>query len=210
MWKSFAALLAAVLALSACSGGDMASPTAEKRPVELEEFGNARVDNYFWLKERDNPDVIAYLEAENRYADARLSETSGLQARLIDEMKSRIKDDESTAPYRHGDYYYYWRYEAGRDYAIFARRLGTLDAEEEILLDINELAGDEPYFAVRSVKVSPDHKTLGYAFDTVGRRFYNLRFIDLETGEHLSDEIDSAVVMPSLRASANSPASGSP
>ena len=133
-------------------------------------------------------EVTAYLEAENVYADSVLSESSGLQDRLIEEMKSRIKPDESTAPYRHGDYYYYWRYEAGRDYAIFARRLGELDAEEEVLLDINELAGDEAYFAVRGVKVSPDHKTLGYAFDTVGRRFYNLRFIDLETGEHLSDQ----------------------
>ena len=162
----------------------------EKRPVKHEAFGEVRTDNYFWLKERDNPDVIAYLEAENRYAEAQLSESSGLQDRLVREMKSRIQDDESTAPYRHGDYYYYWRYEPGKEYGIFARKLESLDADEEILLDINELAGDEPYFAVSGVKVSPDHKTLGYAFDTVGRRFYNLRFIDIESGEHLPDEID--------------------
>ena len=188
--KSLAAWLAVVSVLSACSDSDRAPPEAEKRPVQFEEFGNVRTDNYFWLRERDNPDVIAYLEAENRYADAHLSESSGLQARLIEEMQSRIKEDDATAPYRHGDYYYYWRYEADKDYGIFARRHESLEAEEEILLDINELAGDRAYFAVRGVKVSPDHKTLGYGFDTVGRRFYELRFIDLETGEHLADEID--------------------
>ena len=202
MFKALSALLAVVLFLSACSGGDRAAPLAEKRPVELEEFGNVRIDNYYWLRERDNPDVIAYLEAENRYADAQLSESSGLQDRLIEEMKGRIKEDESTAPYRHGDYYYYWRYEPGQEHAIFARRLGTLEADEEVLLDINALAGDAPYFAVRGVKVSPDHKTLGYGFDTVGRRFYNLRFVDLESGEHLPDEIDN--VTPDYEWSADS------
>ena len=202
MWKMLAALAAAVLIISACSGDEKAAPLAEKRPVELEEFGNVRVDNYFWLRERENPEVIAYLEAENGYADSYLSESSGLQDRLIEEMKGRIKEDESTAPYRHGDYYYYWRYEPGKEYGIFARRSGSLDADEEILLDINELAGDEPYFAVRGVKVSPDHNTLGYAFDTVGRRFYNLRFIDLETGELLPDKIDK--VTPDYEWSADS------
>ena len=149
MWKMLAALAAVVLFLSACTGGETAAPVAEKRPVELEEFGNVRVDNYFWLKERENPEVIAYLEAENVYADSVLSESSGLQDRLIEEMKGRIKADESTAPYRHGDYYYYWRYEPDKEYGIFARKPQSLDADEEVLLDINELAGDEPYFAVR-------------------------------------------------------------
>jgi len=163
---------------------------AEKRPVELERHGDVRVDNYFWLNQRDDPEVLQYLEAENAYADAQLASSAGLRTRLIDEMKARIKADESSAPFRYGDYYYYRRYEPGKEYAIYARRQGSLDADEEILLDINEIAGDEAYFSVSGVQVSPDHKTLSYGIDTRGRRFYDLRFIDLESGQHLADSID--------------------
>jgi oligopeptidase B len=201
MWKHFCAISALVIVLTAHAADEPAYPIAEKRPVELEEFGNVRVDNYFWLKERDNPEVIEYLEAENRYADAMLARSSGLQKRLIEEMKSRIKQDDSSAPYGHGDYFYYERYEAGKEYPIFCRRKGDMSAAEEVLLDVNEIAGDQDYFSVRGVKVSPDHKTLAYGFDTVGRRFYDLRFIDLETGRHLEDAIDD--VTPNFEWSAD-------
>jgi len=176
--------------VSACSDDAPDFPMAEKRPVELERHGDVRVDNYFWLNQRDDPEVLQYLEAENAYADAQLASSAGLRTRLIDEMKARIKADESSAPFRYGDYYYYRRYEPGKEYAIYARRQGSLDADEEILLDINEIAGDEAYFSVSGVQVSPDHKTLSYGIDTRGRRFYDLRFIDLESGQHLADSID--------------------
>ncbi len=184
------ALLAPMILMTACTDSKPDYPVAEKRPVELEQHGHVRTDDYFWLNERENPEVIAYLEAENAYTDRILEPTVGLRQRLIDEMAARIKEDETSAPYRDGEYYYYRRYEAGKDYPIYCRRKGSLDADEEILLDVNAIAGDEEYFSVRGVKVSPDHKILGYGVDTRGRRFYDLKFIDLETGEHLDDAID--------------------
>ncbi len=183
-------LLATIALMNGCTSDKPDYPAAAKQPVLLEKHGHVRSDDYFWLNERDDPEVIAYLEAENAYADRLLEPTAGLRQRLIDEMAARIKADETSAPYRDGEYYYYHRYEAGKDYPIYCRRKGSLDADEEILLDVNALAGDEEYFSVRGVEVSPDHRILGYGVDTRGRRFYDLKFIDLETGKHLDDAID--------------------
>ena len=97
---------------------------ADKRPVELESHGDVRIDDYFWLNERDNPEVIAYLDAENAYADSVLADTSGLKQRLVDEMTARIKQEDVSAPYRHGHYFYYRRYEEGKEYPIYCRRKG--------------------------------------------------------------------------------------
>ncbi len=183
-------LVASLTLMIGCTSDKPDYPAAAKRPVQLELHGNVRSDDYFWLNERDDPEVIAYLDEENAYADRVLEPTAGLRQRLIDEMAARIKEDETSAPYRDGDYYYYHRYEAGKDYPIYCRRKGSLDANEEILLDVNAIAGDEDYFSVRGVKVSPDHRILGYGVDTRGRRFYDLKFIDLETGKYLDDIID--------------------
>ncbi len=176
--------------INACSDSQPDYPVAEKRPVELERHGDVRIDDYFWLNQRDDDEVIAYLEAENAYAESVLSDSSGLRERLIAEMASRIKEDESSAPYRHGEYYYYRRYEIGKEYPIYCRRKGSTDTDEEILLDVNAIAGDEDYFSVRGVRVSPDHQTLSYGVDTRGRRFYDLHFIDLATGDHYADTVD--------------------
>ncbi len=182
-------LILAALLLAACADKAPDYPLAEKRPTELEAHGDVRVDNYYWLRERDNPEVLAYLEAENAYAESVLAATAGLRERLIGEMKARIKDDEASAPYRHGDYYYYYRYDSGREFPIHCRRKGSLDAPEEILLDVNVIARNEPYADVQNVQVSPDHTKLAYLIDTVGRRFYELRIVDLESGEHIADVI---------------------
>ncbi len=184
-------LLATIPLMNACTSDKPDYPAAAKRPVMLEQHGHERSDDYFWLNEREDPEVIAYLEAENAYTDRMLEPTVGLRTRLVEEMAARIREDETSAPYRDGEYYYYYRYEAGKDYPIYCRRKASMDADEEILLDVNAIAGDEEYFAVRGVGVSPDHKILGYGVDTQGRRFYDLRFIDLETGEHLDDTIDN-------------------
>jgi oligopeptidase B len=178
--------------LGACAEENMPTPTAEKKPTELEIHDDVRVDDYYWLRERDNPDVIAYLEAENNYVESSLADSAGLRERLFDEMRSRIKEDDSSAPYKHGDYYYYRRFEAGLEYPIYCRRKGSMEAEEQVLLDVNALAGDETYFAVRGFRISPDHTKAAFGVDTVGRRFYTLRFIDLETGEEISDRIEDA------------------
>jgi len=178
--------------LMACSSEEPASPSpsVEKRPVTLELHGDTRVDNYYWLRERENPEVISYLEAENAHTETALAPFSGLQSILFDEMKSRIKQEDQSAPYRRGDYFYYVRYEEGSEYPIYARQKGSLDAAEEIMLDVNELAGDADYFAVRNFSVSPDGKTAVYGVDTAGRRFYDLYFMDIESGELLSDTVN--------------------
>ena len=177
--------------LGACTEDSVLPPPAvEKKPKELETHGDVRVDDYFWLRERENPEVIAYLEAENAYTDSAMADASGLRERLFKEMKSRIKEDDSTAPYKHGDYFYYKRYEEGLEYPIYCRRNGSMDADEQILLDVNALAGDAQFFQVSGFRVSPDHKKAAFGVDTVGRRLYTLRFIDLETGEEISDRIE--------------------
>ena len=162
----------------------------ERKPARLELHGDVRIDNYFWLKERDNPDVIAYLDAENAYTEKMMAPMQGMQEILFDEIKSRIKEDDESAPYKRGDYFYYYRYVEGSEYPIYARKKGSLDADEEIMLDVNQLAGDADYFSVRGFKVSPDDRIAAYGVDTRGRRFYDLHFLDLETGEALPDTIE--------------------
>ena len=181
-----------VLTLTACSTEKKPSPepAAEKRPVTLELHGDTRVDDYYWLRERENPEVISYLEAENAYTDEALAPYKGLQGILINEMKARMKPDERSAPYKRGEYFYYVRYVEGSEYPIYARKQGSLEAPEQVLLDVNALAGDADYFSVRGFSVSPDDRIAAYGVDDKGRRFYDLYFVDIETGELLSDKVD--------------------
>jgi oligopeptidase B len=188
MAKSMMAIVVVLLAIG-CSGDRSSGPQAQKIPVEHELHGDTRIDNYYWLRERDNPDVIAHLEAENAYADEMLEPMLGMQRVLFDEIKGRIKEDDSSPPYKRGDYFYYSRFVEGGEYPIYARKKGSLDAAEEVLLNVNELAGDAEYFSLRSFEVSPDDRIAAYAIDTVGRRFYNLHFRDLQSGELLPDQI---------------------
>jgi len=183
-------LLLVVAIMAACTEEHSAVPTPEKKPVRHELHDDVRVDNYFWLKERENPDVIAYLEAENAYTDKMTTPMRGMQGILFDEMKSRIKEDEVSAPYKRGDYFYYTRYIEGSEYPIYARKKGSLGAAEEIMLDVNQLAGDADYFAVRAFRVSPDGRLAAFGVDTRGRRFYDLYFLDLESSETLPDMIE--------------------
>lgn len=166
------------------------TPVAQQRPVTLELHGDSRVDDYYWLRDREDPEVISYLEAENAYTEQMLSPFKGLQDILFDEMKSRIKQEDESAPYRLGGYFYYVRYEEGNEYPIYARRKGSLDAPEQIILDVNALAGDADYFAVRGFSVSPDGSTAVYGVDTTGRRFYDLYFLDIDSGGLLADKIE--------------------
>ena len=188
-------LLYSILAftLMACSSEEKATsqPVAEKRPVTLELHGDTRVDDYYWLRERENPEVISFLEDENAHTEKTLAPFSGLQGILFDEMKSRIKQEDQSAPYRLGEYFYYVRYEDGNEYPIYARKKGSLDAPEFVMLDVNELAGDAAFFALRNFSVSPDGTTAGYGVDTAGRRFYDLYFMDIESRELLPDKIEN-------------------
>ena len=194
-----AVVVASTLALTSCGAPAPQSgepPLAEPRPHELEMHGDVRVDEYYWLREREDPEVIAYLEAENAYLGGVMAHTEDLQETLFQEIRGRIVEDDSSVPYRDGDYWYYTRYEEGKQYAIHCRRPadgevfgGAPDpAAEEVLLDVNKIAEGKEYTAVRP-SVSPDHRILAYAVDDVGRRFYTVRFKDLASGETLPDEI---------------------
>jgi len=165
------------------------APRAKRKIHHLEKHGHARIDPYYWLCERHNPEVIDYLNAENAFTEQSLKHTNKFQEKLFEEMRSRIKEEDSSVPYKKDNYWYYTRYEKGKEYAIYCRKLDSLDAEEEILLDVNKHADQYEYFHVSRFKVSPDHNLAAFAVDTVGRRKYTLYFKNLQTGELLADQI---------------------
>jgi oligopeptidase B len=174
---------------------DATPPDAAKRPYEVKApFGATRADDYYWLRDdtREDKAVLAYLNAENAYADAVLAPTRPLQEKLYGEIVGRIKQDDASVPYRERGYWYYTRFEAGKDYPIKARRKGSMDAPEEILLDVNLMAEGKGYFNVGDAQVSQDNTLLAWADDDVGRRQYVIRFKDLATGEILPDTITNA------------------
>ena len=164
-------------------------PQAKKIPVELEKHGDVRIDNYFWLRERENPEVIGYLNEENAYNEEMTAHTKGLQEDLFQEVKSRIKEDDSSVPYKLNGYWYITRYEKGRDYPIYSRKKGNLDAPEEILFDVNEMAKGYDYYRLGGLNVSPDNTMVSFAVDSVSRRKYTIQIKNLETGEILPEKI---------------------
>jgi oligopeptidase B len=166
-------------------------PLAEKRPRRLETHGQTRLDDYYWLRERENPEVIAYLQEENAYFEAMTAHTDDLRQTLFQEIVARIPQTDVEVPVRLDDFFYYRRYEEGLEYPIYARRKGSLDASEEIVLDVNELAEGHDYYSVTGVNVSIEHDILAFASDSVGRRIYTLRFKDLRTGEMLPGRIEN-------------------
>ena len=158
-------------------------------PKLLEIHGHVRTDNYLWLNEQDNPDVMAHLEAENEYTKEMTAHTRELECTLFDEMKGRIKEDDSSVPHKKDDYFYYTRFEEGQEYPIYARREGSMDAPEAIMLDVNELAKGHGFLAVGGVSVSSGQDILAFTQDTVGRRVYETRFKDLTADTILPDVI---------------------
>ncbi|OGS07012.1 MAG: oligopeptidase B [Elusimicrobia bacterium RIFOXYA12_FULL_51_18] len=169
--------------------GAVEPPKAGQIPYKLEKHGDIRVDDYYWLRDRKDPKVIKYLEDENNYTDAALKHTEPLRSELFTEMKFRIKEDDSSVPFGYGGYYYYKKYEKGLEYPIYARKKGSLDAKEEILLDVNELAKGQAYCQVRFPSIRPDHKMIAFAVDTKGRRFYTVYFKDLDTGKVYEEKL---------------------
>jgi oligopeptidase B len=169
-------------------------PTAPVAKIEAyyhKEHGTERLDNYFWLRDdkRENPEVLAYLEAENDYLKKSLAHTEAFQEKLFAEMKGRIKEQDESVPYKKGNFWYYTRYDQGKEYAIYARKKGTLTTEESILLDGNARGAGKSYYSVGAFSISPNENILAFSEDTVGRRNYVLQFKDLNTGEILADVI---------------------
>lgn len=166
-------------------------PVAPKKPQTFTEHGYRRVDDYFWMKDKTNPDVLAYLQAENAYADTVLAHTKRLQETLFTEMKGRIKEDDQSVPSFSNGYYYYNREEKGKQYAIHCRRKGTLTAPEEVILDENKLAAGQAAFVLGGLDVSTDNTLLAYASNSTGSYMeFTLVFKDLRTGQLLPDRIE--------------------
>jgi oligopeptidase B len=164
-------------------------PVAKIVPVTTTLFGDTRTDPYAWLRDRNDPDTLAYLEAENAYTRAMTKHTEELQATLYSEMLGRIKQTDLSVPVKQDDYFYYSRTEEGKQYAIYCRKHRSLEAPEQILLDGNVLGQGQKYFRVGNFTVSPNHRLLAYSVDFEGDEMYTIRVLDLETGTLLADEI---------------------
>lgn len=165
-------------------------PIAKILPKELKMHNDVRVDNYYWLNERENEDVTIYLEEENCYYEEMTAHTKDFQKDLFEEMKSRIKEDDSSVPYFYNGYWYLTRFEKGKDYPIYTRKKETLEANEEILFDCNEMAKDHAYFKLGGLNISDDNKFAAFGIDTVSRREYTIQIKNLETGEILPEKIE--------------------
>ena len=165
------------------------APIAPKKDTTLSKHGDDRQDPYYWLNERGEDDVIKYLEEENAYRENVMGHLKEFQDDLYEEMKGRIKEDDASVPYFNNGYYYLSRYETGKEYPIYARKKDNLDAEEEIMIDVNELAEPYPFYAAGGLSVSPNNQILAFGQDTLSRRIYTIRFKNLSTGDFLEDEI---------------------
>jgi len=170
-------------------------PIAAKHPKILTVHDDERIDEYYWLRDRDDPDVMAYLEAENAYTKARMQHTEALQTALYDEMLGRIQETDLSVPYRKGEFYYYTRTETGKAYPIYCRKQGSLDATEEVLLDQNQLAEGHDFLELGVLAISPNHQILAYSIDTSGAERYTLRFLNLATREHFREEIEDTAAI---------------
>jgi oligopeptidase B len=170
----------------------LSAPVAKKLPKKLKKHNEIRIDDYYWLNDRENPEVIDYLNQENSYYDAMTAHTKDFQKQLFEEMKGRIKEDDQSVPYLYNGYYYITRYEKGQDYPIYSRKKGSLDAPEEILFNCNELAKGHTFFQLGGLSVSPDNRFASFGVDTVGRRIYTIKIKNLETNEILPDVIENA------------------
>ena len=178
-------------------------PLASKKPYEMNEHGNTRIDNYYWMRLTDEQksakkydkqaqEVVNYIDSENSYTESSLSHTKIFQNNVFEEIIGRIEKDDESVPYLDNGYYYYSRFESGKEYAIHCRKKGSLNVQEEIILDENILSEGFDYFALGGRRVSPDNKWLAYGVDTLSRRIYEIHFKNLETGEILETTIPNS------------------
>lgn len=166
-------------------------PKAKKKRKEHTIFGDVREDNYFWLNDRDNDEVIEYLNAENKYLKEELKHTDKFQERLFEEMKSRIKEDDESVPYKKDGYSYLTKFKKGNEYPIYLRKKEEVDAKYEVMFDVNIMAKEFKYYQLGGISISTNNRIAAYSVDTVSRRIYSIQFKDLETGEILTDVIEN-------------------
>ncbi len=165
------------------------APTVEVKPKEIITHNHTRIDNYYWLNDPENPDVIAYLNAENQYLDKVMLPIKPLQEKLFEEMKGRIKEQDESVPVKDGEYFYYVKYVEGGEYPVYCRKKGNLNATEEILLDGNEMGKSKKYFSIGGYEITDNDEIIAYGVDTISRRNYTVRFKNLKTGEIYKDQI---------------------
>lgn len=196
MKNSLIVLLACLTFATSCKNQDSSKkdmeitpPKAEKIAHKLEAHGDTRIDNYYWLNNPEDEKVIDYLNKENQYYEQITTHTKDLKKDLFEEMKARIKEDDESVPYKLNGYYYITRYETGKDYPIYTRKKGSLNAEEEILFDVNEMAKGYSYYNLSGLNVSEDNKLVSFGVDTLSRRKYDIFIKNLETGEIYSERI---------------------
>ena len=168
---------------------DIKPPKADKIPKYLEIHDDIRLDNYYWLNQKNNDEVIDYLERENAYYEKMTHKTKKLKDDLYEELRSRIKEDDSSVPYFYNGYYYITRYETGKDYPIYSRKKGSLDASDELLFDVNQMAEGYSFYNLRGINISPDNKWVAFGVDTLSRRKYMIYIKNLETGAVLPQSI---------------------
>ena len=178
-----------IIFLYSCNNMNETPPIAKKVKKELKIHNDIRIDNYYWLNQRENPEVISYLNQENKYKETKLKSTKKFQKKLFEEMKGRIKKDDNSVPYFFNDYWYITKYEKNKEYPIYTRRYLNIEGQEEVLLDVNELAKDYDYYQVSGISISPDNKKMAFGVDTLSRRIYTIKVKDLSTGKMYPDQI---------------------
>ena len=173
------------------SNNKVQPPIAKKIPKKLITHGDVRIDNYFWLNQREDQNVLDYLQAENDYFDKMTAHTKKLEDKLFEEMRSRIKEDDESVPYKYNGYWYIVKYETGKNYPIYTRKKETLDAQEELLFDCNEMAIGHDYFKLVGMSISPDNTMVSFGLDTIGRRQYTIQVKNLLTNEIYQDRLEN-------------------
>ncbi|MDD5696317.1 MAG: oligopeptidase B, partial [Bacteroidales bacterium] len=185
LFSRLTVLVFAGISLSGCvknQQGMPEPPIAEKTDQKLISHGHERIDPYYWMNQRDDPKVLDYLNAENAYAEAMMAHTKELQKQLYDEILSRIRQDDQSVPYKKEGYYYYTRFEQGKEYPVYCRKKYNLENPEEILLNVNEMAEGYEFFSLGTFDISTNQQLLAYSVDTISRRLYSIYIKDLLTG----------------------------
>jgi oligopeptidase B len=181
--KKFLLLMFILLQSCDMKKNEIIEPRAEKINKVMTMHNHERIDEFYWLNERGNQKVIDYLNSENDYRNSYMEDYKGLENELFEEIKSRIKEDDSSVPYLDNGYYYYTRFEKGKQYPIYCRKKDNLKNDEEILIDVNKMSQGHEYFRIGGIDISPNNKIMAYSVDTISRRLYTVHFKNLETGE---------------------------
>ena len=169
-------------------------PVADVAPYEHKIHDHIRIDPYYWLNDRDSPQVLDYINRENDYYQKMTAHTQPLQEELYKEMRSRLKEDESSVPYFYNGYWYITRYEEGKDYPIYSRKKGLLNAPEEVLFDCNKMAQGLDYFRLVGISISPDNTKVAFGVDTFSRRQYTIKVKDLNSGKLINTNIEKTII----------------